>query len=297
MTPSKRMLEVLADPDAVAVRAAEILSSVGKGRGTVGDPVSLGRVPTVILAGGSTPVQVFRTLVDAHSDFIKARADDADAEDVQAYGPPFLYSHVFWSDERRVPTDHARSNVGMARRELLNPFAFPEEQIHAPDGTADPAKAARVYERTIHRTFASIWEVQARIEDLVNASGSHSTTLAPDPDQCERFDLAMLGIGEDGHTASLFPGSEALNESRRWVLPVTQPGTGESRLTLTLPCLNRARHVLFVATGENKAEAVRRTLEPVPGETEPPAARIRPMSGSVLFLLDQAAAGKLSKRG
>lgn len=292
---TKRVIEVLPGANAVTRRAAALIEAVGEDSASRGDPSTLGTLDTLVLAGGNTPRRVYEHLVKSNAEFVQARLRDLDAEDTQVYGPPFLYAHVFLGDERCVAPEHERSNVGMTRACLLEPLGYAEEQIHLPVGAGeDPQKAAREYEREIHRAFASNWEVRARVEQIVRGDALDGPVPPPDPERWERFDLIMLGLGEDGHTASLFPGSPALEETGRWVVATEHPETGETRLSLTYPCLARARRILFVATGAGKAEAVRRTLEPTPDETPTPAARVTCPNGEILFLLDDAAASGLS---
>lgn len=147
---------------------------------------------------------------------------------------PWSDVHVFWSDERCVPHEDVRSNYRMARETLLDHVACPSANVHPmPDCTADPARVAREYEEALKDYFAG----------------------AP-----PAFDLSILGLGADGHTASLFPGVPALHERARWVLPVIADAEPPSRLTLTLPALTAAARTWFVVSGSNKADAVRRVL-------------------------------------
>lgn len=175
---------------------------------------------------------------------------------------PWGRTYVFFSDERVVPASDARSNYAMARDALLSRVSIPPANVHAmPTEGATPAELAARYESTLR---------------------SHGA-----------FDLAVMGMGADGHTASLFPGDAALSESERWVLAVRAPGGTEvrDRLTLTLPALNRARHVMFLVTGGEKSGAVARVLRPGSGPTETPlpAALVRGQHATE-WLLDEAAA-------
>ena len=174
---------------------------------------------------------------------------------------PWSRSFVFFGDERRVPPDDPASNFRMARETLLSRVPLPASHVFRMEGeAADPDEAARRYEEILRRE-------------------------APDG-----LDLVFLGMGEDGHAASLFPGSEALREESRWVVPTEAPAgvTPRERLTLTRPCLARARRVIFLVTGPVKREAVervRRRLEPIP-----PAAMVRAREVT-LWIVDVAAAG------
>ncbi len=143
---------------------------------------------------------------------------------------PWTKVQVFWGDERYVPLDDPRSNYRMARESLLDAVPCPAENVHPmPTELRDPDVAARDYEKTLRGYFSKDWP---------------------------RFDLVLLGIGEEGHTASLFPGSPALEETRRGVVAVKAPVEPPQRLTLTLPALTHAANVYFLVSGSNKAQAL-----------------------------------------
>jgi len=174
--------------------------------------------------------------------------------------------HVFWGDERCVPPTDPRSNVRMAQEKFLKLVPIPENQIHPISCQPAPGEAAKSYEDLLRRFFAG---------------KSHS------------FDWAFLGLGPDGHTASLFPGEPAVNERNRWVIAVFRGEEGIFRVTLTPAVLNRARTVVFLVSGRDKAQALQEVLE---GEYEPqrlPAQAVRPEKGELLWLVDQAAAAVL----
>lgn len=186
--------------------------------------------------------------------------------------PPFRGSirwdrvRFFFGDERCVPPDHERSNDRMAREALFEPLKIPAAHVLRMKGEADPARAARDYESAIRRRF---------------------------PGRPARFDLVFLGLGEDGHTASLFPSTAALAERKRLVAANEVPKFSEWRLTLTFPALNAARRVVFLVSGSEKASATARILKKQRGYQDLPAARICPRRGTLLWLLDEAAASKL----
>ena len=183
---------------------------------------------------------------------------------------PWESVHVFWGDERCVPANDPRSNLRMARQSLLNHVPVPGAAIHPMACDADPQDAALAYERTLRGFFGA---------------------------EPPRFDLVLLGLGTDGHTASLFPGSPALAEAARWVVPSQLPGQDFQRLTLTLPLLNQAHLALFLVAGADKAPILARILDP-PAAAQPlPAQRIAPAGGEVLWLADQAAFDALKDRG
>lgn len=178
---------------------------------------------------------------------------------------PWGNVHVFWGDERYVPHSDARSNYGMARRTLLDHVPCPSENIH-PMPTSGPSSsdAALEYEHTLRKHF----------------SGG-----------VPRFDLMVLGIGIDGHTASLFPHSPALREKSRWVLAVTAEADVRQRLTLTLPVITRAVHTFVIVTGAEKAAAVELARSARTDPADCPAAALQKSEGEVAWWLDAAAAG------
>jgi 6-phosphogluconolactonase len=172
--------------------------------------------------------------------------------------------HVFFGDERSVPPDHEDSNYRMTREDLLD--HVPVGSIHRMQGELSPDEAAEAYEEELRDFFRS--------EDL------------------PRFDLILLGIGGDGHTASLFPETSALEVHDRWVVanPVLKLGT--TRITLTVPVINAARAVYFLVAGEGKADALAEILEDDPDPREYPASLIQPQGGST-WMLDRSAASLL----
>ena len=179
---------------------------------------------------------------------------------------PWKRTQVFFGDERHVPPDHPDSNFRMARRALLAHVPVPAENVHRIRGELPDADgAAAAYERELR---AALGEPPA-------------------------LDLVLLGLGEDGHTASLFPGSPALEERERWVAAPWVERLGTRRITLTLPALESARQVLFLVTGAAKSAALRRALGEPAGAEPVPASRVRPGSGRVLWLADRAAAASL----
>lgn len=174
--------------------------------------------------------------------------------------------HVFWGDERLVPPGSAQRNDRMAREMLLSHVPCPERHIHpmATRAKQSPGEAARDYEATMRQFFT---------------------------DGRPRFDLVLLGLGADGHTASLFPGSPALAEREQWVCAVQVPASPSQRLTLTLPVFSQAANVFFLATGAAKARALREALRPNADPAQCPAAAIRPIDGRVTWWADAPAAG------
>ncbi len=177
-------------------------------------------------------------------------------------------AHVFFGDERSVPPDDPRSNYRMAREALLDHVPLPAENVHRMAGEEDPALAALAYELEIQRLFR--------------------TSSLP------ALDLVCLGMGDNGHTASLFPGTASLREQARWVVPQYVEVMQTWRVTMTAPLLNAARHVAFFVEGAGKAEMLRRVLY---GPFDPdvlPAQMIQPVHGQLHWLVDAAAAGQLA---
>jgi 6-phosphogluconolactonase len=206
---------------------------------------SQGRV-AISLSGGSTPRRLYQLL------------SEAPFRDAM----PWDRIHWFWGDERFVPPDHPDSNYRMAREALLSRAPIPAANIHRVETGGDPADAARAYERTLKSYYGA-------------------ETLDP---ARPLFDVELLGLGPDGHTASLFPGTKALDERRRWVAEVVG-AKPEERITLTYPVLESSRHTAFLAAGADKREPLVRVLA---GDRELPAARVRPAGELVWFVDEQA---------
>jgi 6-phosphogluconolactonase len=210
------------------------------------------------LSGGSTPAALYRLL-----------ASPGYAERVD-----WSRVHFFWSDERCVPPDHAESNFRMAREALLDAVAAPAGHIerlhvHRLEGELPPSAAAQRYEAELAGSFG-----------VQPGSGFPA------------FDLVLLGMGADGHTASLFPGSPALAETRRWVVANEVATLGATRLTFTLPLLNASRAALFVVAGADKAARVEQVVlkrAPLPL----PAQLVRPHGAEPDWLVDAEAGSRL----
>ena len=230
----------------------------------------------VALAGGSTPAELYRLL-----------AQTPYREQVD-----WNRTAVFFGDERCVPPDHAWSNYGMARAALLDHVPLPPGNIYRMAGERTPADAAADYAAVLRRAFGLRGSARPR------------------------FDLVLLGLGDDGHTASLFPGTAALAERRRLVVANEPPGYVQpaiARITLTFPTLNAARVVMFLVAGAGKAETVRAILgnaqsshpersaaesshpERSAAESKDlPAGQVRPRQGQLIWLLDRVAASGLA---
>jgi 6-phosphogluconolactonase len=180
---------------------------------------------------------------------------------------PWDRIHIFFGDERHVPPDHPDSNFRMASESLLSKVPIPEKNIHRIRAELDADAAAEEYERELREFF-------------------HLT----DPDW-PRFDLIFLGIGDDGHTASLFPGSQALAETSRRVTANWVEKFKTFRITLTFPALNHAAEVAFLVSGAGKAQILNQVLRP--GARKFPAQYVQPENGRLLWLVDQDAGSLL----
>jgi 6-phosphogluconolactonase len=176
---------------------------------------------------------------------------------------PWSKVHIFWGDERYVVPGDPRSNAQMAHRALLDHVPVPAEHIHPIPYGPTPRESAGAYE-TLLRTF-----------------------FAGGP---ARFDLVFLGLGVNGHTASLFPGTAAVSEREHWVTEVYVAEQNLHRVTLTAPIINRAALVVFVVAGGDKAAIVREVLEGTPDPNRIPARLIKPAPGRLIWLLDRDAA-------
>ena len=177
--------------------------------------------------------------------------------------------HFFWVDERCVPKEHEESNFKAAFDTLLSKISIPGENIHRIKGEENPDKAARDYEKEVRNFFG--------------LSG------------LPMFDLVILGMGEDGHTASLFPGWNLLKERIRLAAPVYLERPNRNRITLTLPVLNNSTQILFLVAGHSKADVVYEILGHGRKKERYPAGLISPVHGSITWLIDQEAAEKLGE--
>jgi 6-phosphogluconolactonase len=202
---------------------------------------------SVALSGGSTPRRLYELL----------------AQEPYRGRVPWPVVHVFFGDERCVPPDHEQSNYRMARDALLGRVPLAPQNVHRMEGEREPEEAADRYEQELRRFFGL------------------------SENQMPRFDLVLLGLGADGHTASLFPGTPAVQERHRAVVPNRVADLGASRLTLSLPALNAAAQVLFLVAGRDKAQVLRQVLS---GTARPhPAQMVRPEQGTLVFLVDRQA--------
>lgn len=205
---------------------------------------------TVALSGGSTPKLLFELLADPNESF----RDQIPWSDI----------HFFWSDERHVPPDHPDSNYRMANEAMLSHVPVVPDNVHrVPSEKPNAAEAASEYEQT-----------------LIDIT--HQTL--------PQLDLILLGLGPDGHTASIFPGSEVLHETTRLVAAPWVEKFQTYRITMTLPLLNNGASVIFLVSGAEKATIVKEVLE---GPQKYPAQAIKPTHGELLWMLDKDAASEI----
>jgi 6-phosphogluconolactonase len=206
----------------------------------------------VALSGGSTPKTLYALLAGN-----------------QGPAMPWEQTCVFFSDERFVPPDHPDSNFRMANEALLSKVPLrPENVFRVPTEIGDAETAARQYEETLQNYFAL------------------------SPGQFPRFDLILLGLGPEGHTASLFPGTAAMQEKQRLVVANWVEKFKTYRITFTYPVINNAACVAFLVSGKDKAEILREVLENE--QADLPAQKVSPADGKLLWLVDRAAASSLS---
>jgi 6-phosphogluconolactonase len=203
----------------------------------------------VSLSGGSTPKTLYSVLA---SDDFRNRF-------------PWERVSWYWGDERFVAYDHPDSNYRMTREAMLAKAPVPPENVHPVPADGTPEEAARRYERTLREAYG---------------------TATLDPAR-PLFDITLLGLGADGHTASLLPGQPVLDERTRWVMAVSH-GRPEVRITMTYPAIDSSRSVAFLVAGREKA-AILNTIRS--GDSALPAARVRPV-GELIWFVDKAAAGQ-----
>lgn len=248
-------------PDVTVCASADALADAAAGRIAMlaGSAVRARGRFVIALSGGTTPRATYRRL-----------ADPAFAAQV-----PWTQVHVVWGDERSVPPDDPMSNYGMARTTLLDRVPVPTSQIHRIEGELDPALAAQRYEATLRQVFG--------------------TPMGPPRSgPGARIDLVLLGLGDDGHTASLFPGGAALGEVDRWAVPAFPATVPTPRVTLTLPVIAAAAEVIFLVSGAAKAQILARVLDPALRAPELPARSVARSGGCVRWIVDAPAATALT---
>jgi len=241
-------------PQIIVTRGPSELARIAAGifRTTAKDSVSQKNLFNVAISGGSTPRDMHRLL----------------AEEPYRSDIPWEEIHIFWVDERCVPVDGPASNFGLAKKDFLEQIPIPLEQIHPMPGDFSPEEGAKKYQEEMETVF----QIQEKDFPI--------------------FDLIFLGLGKDGHTASLFPGAKSPHEADRWVIAVKGGNPNVYRLTLTYDVLNRAKAIYFLVSGKEKAPIVRTVLEDK--DACLPAQKIQPVQGKSTWLLDKEAASLLT---
>jgi len=253
-----REIVVLPDPGVVAREAADRWVTLAR------ESIAARGRFTAALSGGSTPRALFSLLAS------EAYTDKVEWDRLL----------VFWSDERCVPPDHADSNYRLAHETLLSKVSIPAGNVYRVRGEIDSGQAALEYEEAVRREVGT--------PTLVGSEMPADASVPP-------FDLILLGMGPDGHTASLFPGTAALREKKRLVAANFVPRLNAHRITFTPLLINAASHVLFLVAGIDKADVLRAVLE---GEFEPdvfPAQLVKPAQGQLTWLVDRAAGAHIEQ--
>jgi 6-phosphogluconolactonase len=224
---------------------------------------------TIVLSGGSTPKKLYQLLA---TDEFKNKID-------------WQKIHVFWGDERYVPFTDDRNNAKMAFDTLLSHVSVPKSQIHIMRTDIDPEASANEYEKILENYFP-----EAASKEPLHDSGltSHVSRLTT-------FDLVLLGLGDNAHTLSLFPGEEVIHEKERWVKAVFVKEVNMRRITLTAPVVNLSNNIAFLVTGQGKADAVSHILLNEYTPDMYPAQVIKPLNGELYWFLDESAAMKSKK--
>jgi 6-phosphogluconolactonase len=212
-------------------------------------------VARVAISGGSTPQATFKLLADPEQPFLATI--------------PWDKLFLYWVDERCVPPDHPESNYGVAKQLLLSKVPIPEANVFRMEGELDPEEAANRYE--------------SYLRNSMKLEGAESPS----------FDLLTLGMGDDGHTASLFPHTQALDEIGRLCVANRVPQKDTWRITLTWPVINQAAEVAFEIEGPAKTDILAEVLTGPRNPEALPSQLIRPSNGKLLFLLDEVAAARL----
>lgn len=219
----------------------------------LGGALQAGGNASLALSGGSTPRSLYEILSALPC---RDRID-------------WTRLHIFWGDERCVPPESPESNYRMAQQALLRHVKIPLHQVHRMRGELPPTDAARAYEQELRSAFSA------------------------GPDEIPRLSLVLLGLGEDGHTASLFPNTPVLDERRRLIADVFVERLAASRITMTFPLLNNARTLMFLVSGGSKAAILKSVLQ----ERRPalPATGVSPLAGELSWYIDRDAASHLTE--
>src|SRR5258706_9268706 len=235
---------------------------------------------TIVLSGGSTPKKLYQLLA---SDPFKNKVD-------------WQKLHVFWGDERYVPFTDERNNAKMAFDTLLDHVPVPKSQIHIMRTDIDPEDSENEYEKILKNYFpeaASNGRTHNSIGRQRLADGA--AELRTQNSSLTTFDLVLLGLGDNAHTLSLFPGEEIIHEKQKWVKAVFVKEINMQRITLTAPVVNLSSCILCLVSGQDKADAVSHVLLNDYTPDLYPAQVIKPVNGELYWILDEAAASRLKK--
>ena len=235
---------------------------------------------TIALSGGSTPKKLNLLLA---SDQFKKKID-------------WQKLHVFWGDERYVPFTDDRNNAKMAFDTLLDHMPVPKSQIHIMRTDIDPEESAKEYESILKEYFPEVvsYKLQAA-SDLTSPSAAEGLPEARHVSRFTTFDLVLLGLGDNAHTLSLFPGEEVIHEKDRWVRSVFVKEINMQRITLTAPVVNLSKRIAFLVSGQDKADAVSHILSDNYDPDLYPAQVIKPFNGELYWFLDEVAAMRVKK--
>jgi 6-phosphogluconolactonase len=258
-------LHVYKDAEALSQAVAKWIA------GYIGDTLKKQDRFTIALSGGSTPKRLHEILAAAP---FKEQID-------------WTKLHVFWGDERAVPFEDPRNNAKMAYDTLLNFVPVPPSQIHVMRTDIAPEQSAAEYEKILHQYFPA-----APGQDPVQVPAAPAPAGASGTPSATSFDLVLLGLGDDGHTLSLFPGTEIVHEEQAWVKAYFLKAQDMYRITLTKAIVNRAASVAFLTTGPGKAHALREVLKGPYNPDLYPSQEIKPL-GELHWFIDEAAAAGL----
>lgn len=250
-------LQVYSDPQQLSQAAAKWIA------GLIAETLKVRDRFTIALSGGSTPKLLHKIL---------AAAPYKDQID-------WSKMHIFWGDERAVPFEDDRNNAKMAYDTLLNFVPVPPSQIHVMRTDIGPEESATEYEKVLHQYF--------------DADGSKPSTTGAPATLPNSFDLVLLGMGDDGHTLSLFPGTAIVHEEKAWAKAFFLPAQDMYRITLTKTIVNRSAHIAFLTTGTGKAHALREVLKGAYNPDLYPSQEIKPVNGELHWFVDEAAAASL----
>ncbi|MDR3715668.1 MAG: 6-phosphogluconolactonase [Puia sp.] len=235
---------------------------------------------TIALSGGSTPKALHKILASSP---YREKID-------------WTKLHVFWGDERAVPFEDDRNNAKMAYDTLLDKVPVPASQIHVMRTDISPEESAAEYEKILHQYFPIVANSSPDHSPLTtDYSQPEAPPLTTDRSLFTSFDLVLLGMGDDGHTLSLFPGTAVVHEKKAWATAFFLKAQDMYRITLTKTIVNKAAHIAFLTTGAGKAHALREVLQGAYNPDLYPSQEIRPADGELHWFVDEAATGELKK--